>query len=216
MTRDVEMFEKNLDKDPPRRVDPIRPWHAVLLAPVRLAPNALLEESQLASLHEAGIRAIQFTRTVRLSDQEPAGCVRFLRFLRDASSSGLRVVWNGTIDIPGIDSRIVHLPPPRSGTHAGWRNGHRYGQFYWRRGPGFVHIRDRRPDQGAARILVDGEQDLAVFETLLTAQRLAGLPQDLRVSAMALVHEGIALKVGDWVTILPTRLPAWPIPFSGV
>ncbi|MGH2511504.1 MAG: DUF5825 family protein, partial [Candidatus Limnocylindrales bacterium] len=79
------------------------------------------------------------------------------------------VEWTGSIALSGVEPRaFVHLPPPHDAPeHLEWSTGHEYGLYYWRTGPGFVQVRDRRTPGRSSRTLVDGEAHLSAFRWLM-------------------------------------------------
>src|ERR1700740_3363762 len=89
-------------------------------------------------LLQAGGREVRIRETVGDND----GILHFLRFLREAASHGINVVWESAGDL-GCDPRLLyHLPPPAG--DPSWRSAYRYGLCHYRVGPGFVVVTDQR------------------------------------------------------------------------
>ncbi len=209
----------------PERIDnltrlPDRASHGTELpgAVLVLKPEFYPEGRQLTALQHEGIRTLEIDQPILVSGDDARAAISFLRFLRDAASAGLRVIWRGDLRLDGIDDALVaHLSPPEGRPdHSTWRSRHRFGLFYWRRGPDFILVRDRRRQEMGARLTIEGAGDLEAFSRLLPGCRLIDLSPDLRTSAGALVASGVGVQAGGWATILQTRLPTWPIPYTAV
>ena len=156
----------------------------------------------LAAQSALGVWTIQLGGQPKLASQRDI--LNLLRFLREADSYNIAV--SGYDPLPLDPAAIAHL--------SNWPGKHRddysSGRLYWRAGPGFALIIDSRGDE-LARYTIDG----VVYEAFLAMQsvgRLSDLPARLRQAAADLVEAGLALSLGDWATVLPTRLRRWPIP----
>ncbi|GLY78993.1 DUF5825 family protein [Actinoallomurus iriomotensis] len=151
-------------------------------------------------LWQAGVREVRIRETVRADD----GLLHFLRFLREAASHDIEVVWESAGDL-GCDTRLLYHLPPRAGDPS-WRSAYRYGLCHYRVGPGFVTVTDQR-------------RGPAVPFTLRNPQEI-GLVQDLdrpgpsdESSAFAgLLRSGLIISNGRDALCLPYRLRRWPIP----
>lgn len=139
---------------------------------------------------------------------------RMLALLAIASTRLIDIDWQLSSVPPWPVRTLVHLPPPRSGISCAdqWRASYRFGLCAYRRGPGFVQIRDVRPDGEHIRVRMDGEWAEA-FETLTTGT--SALSKSERLLA-DLIDAGLALSLLDGHHVPPTRLRRWPIPFSSV
>lgn len=178
-------------------------------------------DSQIEQLVEAGVRVIEVEGAVILGGETPGRTVRFIRFLRDATSRLVVVRWAGGVELAPDDLKLSHLGPPENlpaQPHLldQWRSGHRYAAFYWRQGPGFVLVKDTRPGRPVARYLIEGQLDMQAFHALHGARRRSTVPSELRDSVDALVAAGLAVQAGDWITLLPTRIRLWPVPFTAI
>jgi hypothetical protein len=139
---------------------------------------------------------------------------RMLTLLATASAHLVDVDWELSSPPPWPVRTLVHLPPPRSGIGYAdqWRASYRFGLCTYRRGPGFVQIRDVRPDGEHLRVRIDGEWAEA-FETLTTGMSTSAKCDRLLTD---LTDTGLAVRLTDGHHMLPTRLRRWPIPFSSV
>ncbi|WBB80751.1 DUF5825 family protein [Micromonospora sp. WMMD882] len=144
-----------------------------------------------------------------------------LRYLREVTSHAVRLRWRlaGTPSFP-LHTH-VHLVAPSGGVDADaaryaghWTAGYRYGSFFYRQGPGFVMLKDVRPDSEDARLTIDegAEHFLAMAAACRT--------QELTPAAQALVdtvaEAGLLLRVDDRLLVLPYRLRHWPVPYLAV
>jgi hypothetical protein len=91
---------------------------------------------------------------------------------------------------------------------AEWRDGFYLDMCTYRRGPGFVQIRDRRTGK-LNLITVDDPAYLAVLAELDTGTRLSGA--DLEI-AREFAAEGLVVNIGVTLVWLPYRLRRWPLP----
>jgi len=146
--------------------------------------------------------------------------LRLLRFLREATSHTLRLDWV-LAGRPLVAPRdLAHLVPPTRGVGpdatacvAAWRGAYRYGTFYYRRGPGFVTVKDVRPDGDTTHLTIDGESAEA-FHALAEATTLAEL-NPAAIDAMDdAVEFGLALRGVETVLLLPFRMRHWPVPYT--
>jgi hypothetical protein len=142
--------------------------------------------------------------------------LRLLWFLREATSRTLRVDW--VLDgRPSVAPReVTHLVPPRTGTDAAyvaaWRAAYRYGSYHYRRGPGFVTVKDVRPDGPPVHLTIDGgsaEHFLALADT----GRIADLAPDVAAALDDAVEFGLAVRGVAAFLLLPFRMRHWPVPY---
>lgn len=111
-------------------------------------------------------------------------------------------------------SDLTHLQPPASldGARSAerlteWRNRFYIGRCVWRRGPGFVQIRDRRDGVLQRFNLLQPAYLQAV--ALLEQQQVSGVDPDVLVALRA---EHLVLDFGglDWWA--PCLIDRWPVP----
>ncbi|MEU7050867.1 DUF5825 family protein [Streptomyces eurythermus] len=153
---------------------------------------------------------------------EPLADVRFLAFLRECQSAALTVHWSGSV-APGTPvGALYHLPPPTalagalSDALAAWTRTYRYGVCYYRRGPGFVQVKDARVPGATARFILDHPCLLSVFLLCLTPCDEELLDCEQREAASLLAEENLLWNTRGQLVTLPTLMRRWPIPFMGV
>lgn len=145
-----------------------------------------------------------------------------VRFLRECQGVGLRVRWRPSREEAAYDMTLLrHLPPPvespgERGELRSWRAGHAYGMLYYRRGPGFVTVMDRRDRAASARFTLDHADLLSAFETVLEPAPLSGLSAVHREAVGLLAAERLAMVSDGWVVALPPRIRRWPVPATGI
>jgi hypothetical protein len=148
--------------------------------------------------------------------------LRLLRLLQDVTSRTVRLDWviSGQ-PLVALRDR-VHLVPPSTSvgqeTHtdlAAWRSGYRYGAFYYRVGPGFVTVKDIRPDGEHARFTIDGPSCTA-FLALANAHRIDELDDTLTEALQDARDLGLAVRGDAEFLVLPLRMRRWPVPYSAV
>jgi hypothetical protein len=150
-----------------------------------------------------------------------AGDLSVLRILREATSRGIALRWRLAAR-PLLPLRThVHLLPPIGGVDAetnayaaAWADRYRYGSFYYRHGPGFVTVKDVRPDGPARRMVIsDGAAEFLAMVTATTIEGLTGTAQRALPDA---VDAGLVLVAGRHIHALPFRMRHWPVPFAAV
>jgi hypothetical protein len=146
--------------------------------------------------------------------------LELMRYLREATSHAIRLRWT-LAGLPLLPLHThIHLIRPSGGvdestqTYAdAWGSGYRYGIFYYRQGPGFVSIKDVRPDQAATRMVIDTGAEH--FLAMAAASTVA----DLSPPALAVLDEaeraGLVLRHEDRILALPFRMRHWPVPYIG-
>lgn len=164
-------------------------------------------------------RAVALDSVVILDVGAPQRTVGFIAWLRDQHSQTTDVAWRAVVD-PRIDAALLyHLPPPLPAVDGGspewlarWWAAHRPAMCYYRVGPGFIQIKDVRQATSAARFVLDEPELVDAFTVCLRPRRLDALAERQRHAVLALNVERLVLRVGDWVTTLPTRMRRWPVP----
>ncbi|MBT2210116.1 DUF5825 family protein [Actinomadura sp. NEAU-AAG7] len=160
------------------------------------------------ALFEDGVRRVALKDTVDLSGATDA--VPSLVLVRELTAYGIAVDWRVRLG-DGRWRDLSHLYPPGEvvgdeEARRDWRDGYHFFKCVYRRGPGFLQVRDRR--SGVLRkITIDGPAHRAAVESLLEGCPSAALPppvlRDLRT--MRLVH---FLDGAAWW--LPCRVRRWP------
>lgn len=182
---------------------------------------------QLAYLVLAGL-PLDIVDIVDTVDGGNPSIFAFLRFLRDCTGAGIRILWRhrpGTFpsNAPQV-ADYFHLYPPdvavgvqTTDNDSAWRAKYRFGDLYYRVGPGFVSI-IRNSEGNLARYVIDEAAELDVFTKALSPSSVADVATDplRRASLHELSSEGIvAVNEGVCLT-LPYRMSRWPIPMLGV
>ncbi|MFD5436549.1 DUF5825 family protein [Kitasatospora sp. NPDC127067] len=163
-----------------------------------------------------------------------------VRLLRECQSHVLPVRWSLAPDDPALRDpsaadfalhHLHHLPPPApqdpgtadpSGAAeaepalAEWRSTYAYGRFYYRQGPGFLQVRDRRDPDASARFALDHPDLVATFRACLTPTALDDLSSTGREAVSVLASEGLVLVTRGWAVTLPPRIRHWTVPDTGV
>ncbi|MFF7475033.1 DUF5825 family protein [Streptomyces sp. NPDC008092] len=168
-------------------------------------------------LYGSGVRCVALDEPVSLRSPGPRD-LRALDFVRIATARGLLVRWHlraGRRALPALTAHdLSHLQPPlsldgpRSAERlAQWNSRFYIGRCVWRRGPGFVQVRDRRdgvlqrydlirPEYAEAVPLLEKQQPEAVDPEVLAA---------LRAERLLLTFGG-----QDWWA--PYLMDRWPVP----
>ncbi|MGW7544331.1 DUF5825 family protein [Streptomyces sp. NPDC054770] len=181
------------------------------------ASDGPLSGEHVRDLYRRGIRCAALDEPVSLRSPT-ARDLRALDFVRNATGRGLLVRWHlraGRRADPALTAHhLTHLQPPvsldggRSAERlAEWRTRFYVGRCVWRRGPGFVQIRDRRDGVLQRFDLIQPEYVQAV--TLLEDARADGVDPGVLAALRA---EHLVLDFGgrDWWA--PYRIDRWPVP----
>jgi hypothetical protein len=173
--------------------------------------------TELARLRDtAGITEIEVTDPVQLNERDPVTLTSWLASLRDAVSALVTVRWTGQVTLPPtLVTNLVHLPPPTDTENQPWHDLHPGSALYFRRGPGFIQIKDTRRNRHRMIITLDHPAELELFERIarpVDIGELAGLHRHLH----EFLDAGLAYQAGDLVVGLTTHLRRWPIPHTGI
>ena len=189
------------------------------------APGDWPTDAQLGRLVSLGCEELRVPWTMEVDARRPEQATHFIRLLRDCTSHRLRVSWRGAARPPVAPWALYHLEPPEAGgtpeldeAARAWRQGHRYGRCYWRSGPGFMLVKDRREGRVATQFLLDDEATRSLFQAL-AVPRLAeslGTTPEVRKALADLEEESLVLRLGPWCVALPFRMRCWPVPFVAV
>lgn len=145
---------------------------------------------------------------------DPRDVLAALRFLTEATARLVPLEWTLAGEPLWPVRTLVHLAPPSGGSDPAarryaklWQRDHDFGLCTFRRGPGFVRMRDVRPGGPPRRIMIT-EPWIGTFDALLSGG------SDDRTDQLVdeLVGNGLALRLGGSVHVLPTRLRRWPTP----
>ncbi|NMO20399.1 hypothetical protein HPC49_33610 [Pyxidicoccus fallax] len=189
------------------------------------APGDWPTDAQLARLVALGCVELRVPWVMELGEQRAEQSAHFVRLLRDCTSHRLRVRWRGAARPPIASWTLYHLEPPESGgtpeldeAARRWRQAHAYGRCYWRAGPGFMLVKDRREGRSATQFLLDDAATRSVFEALSVPKRVESLDTEpeARKALADLQEEALVLELGPWRVALPFRMRCWPVPFIAV
>ena len=176
-------------------------------------PAALVE-----GLFRDGLRRVAFSHPVDLTGgmDEPT-LVRAMLLLRELTSWGVAVDWRLR---PGehteVWRRLNHLYPPAEligqpdaqEALDTWRETFYLCKCVYRRGPGFIEVRDRR-NGTLSRFVIDDPAYLAAVEALIGGAPAASVPAGILEDFAA---EGLAGIAGGSAWWLPYRVRRWPWP----
>jgi hypothetical protein len=192
-----------------------------------LAPDRLFDDlhSGRAAVEAAVARSQRLDLSAPLPlGTDPSRDLAALRFLTEVAVQMAGLGWTLAGEPPWPVRTLVHLPPPSDGADpiareyaAHWRRDHQSGLCTYRRGPGFVRIRDVRPGGPHLRVVVDGPW-ADVFDSVvdLPAEGAQVTEGPRRQLLDELVAAGLAMAVGAVTYVLPIRLRRWPIPYTAV
>ncbi|HWU09900.1 MAG TPA: DUF5825 family protein [Streptomyces sp.] len=169
-------------------------------------------------IHRTGARFVSVEPLVDLGGR--AGTehvIPALSFIRELTSYGVEVNWRAKMTAPDGPEWWVfsHLFPPSvlegprgAEALALWRARYHVGRCFFRRGPGFLQIRDRR-HAGLRRLTVPDGAYVSAVESLL-----AGHGADSVSAAVMSVFEKhhLAVRIGGGVWWAPYRLRRWASP----
>ncbi len=172
--------------------------------------------ASVTELHEAGVRCLRLPAPVLCSDA-PTGAARALLLVREATSRGIVVVWTAECDDGCAGRRLFHhlYPPERvkgapNDVMADWRTTYFPSKCIFRRGPGFIEVRDRR----------FGRLELFTIDEPGHLERLDALADSADITADAL-PDAVRRDFADAALIaehtgrvwwLPMRVHRWPFP----
>jgi hypothetical protein len=160
---------------------------------------------------EGGVRRIALIDAVDLTsaDGQPAA-VRALILVRESTGYGIAVDWRLRLGAERWRP-LSHLYPPdevigAEDVRREWRNGYHFFKCAYRRGPGFLQVRDRRSDV-LRKITVDGPAHRAAVDDLLEGCPASAVPPSILrdLTTMRLVH-----LLGRTAWWLPCRVRQWP------
>lgn len=170
-----------------------------------------------------GIRHVTLTDPVSLdvdgTDAASRDVVRRLVLVRELTSHGIAVDWRLLLPAGGgADWRVFcHLHPPTGLSTAtdgdedpleAWRRSYYIDKCTFRRGPGFVQVRDRRASR-LNLLTIDDPAYLAVLAQVMDGAPVVEVDLDV---ARDFAAEGLVVQVGTMLVWLPYRLRRWPLP----
>ncbi|GAA1934548.1 DUF5825 family protein [Kitasatospora viridis] len=171
--------------------------------------------SEVTELHRSGVRCVRLVEPVALCRDAPAAAAQALLFVREATSQGLAVRWRARCaDGCAASGLFHHLYPPQEvlgappEVAARWRDGYFPSRCVFRRGPGFVEVRDRR--FGTLELFtIDDPEHLAEIEALSEGAEAGRLPAAVRRD---FTEAGLITEQAGLAWWLPMRVRRWPFP----
>ncbi|MEU2565183.1 DUF5825 family protein [Streptomyces longispororuber] len=171
---------------------------------------------EAARLWELGVRRVRLPEPVDLTaTAEPTAALRGLGLVRDLTARAVMVEWTLRLaPDAGETWRVLsHLQPPTA-LHGpkdaaeslrAWRHGHYLCKCLWRKGPGFIQIRDRRWGE-LRRFTADEPEYATAIDRLDHGATADGVPasalDDFR-------SEQLVLEIGEYAWWVPYRVSRW-------
>jgi hypothetical protein len=152
---------------------------------------------------------------------DPARTAAAVAALRDHESARTTRRWRGRL-AGSLDLGLLHhLTPPDelqgAAAQAGqWRRRYSYASCYYRQGPGFILVKDRRDPSRAARFVLDEADMIALFTRCLAPTSVRDMSARERDLVQDLQDERLLLRCKDIAVVLPIRMRRWPVPFNAV
>ncbi|MGW3284793.1 DUF5825 family protein [Streptomyces sp. NPDC001002] len=174
----------------------------------------------VAQLAAEGVQFVQIHEPVDLTDPEGASAVAVLLAIRELTSHGIAVDWTLRMPDPAEWRALSHLHPPAAvfggSTEAetehdvvtAWRGSFHIAKCGYRRGPGFLEIRDHR--WGSFRRLVVNAPRSTAFQGLLDGVPVIASASTERVLERHL-RENLVHRAGRYLWWTPYRLRRWPL-----
>lgn len=141
--------------------------------------------------------------------------LEFLRFLRDCTSFGIRIKWK-TIISPNIPlENLFHLYPPSYAfqvseeTHERWKKTFEYGNLYFRKGPDFMTIKDKRISKSPLNFTIGDKTIQRTISKIITPTGNLALV-DSELAAVSLLEEHKLVMTHENTSMfLPYRIRNW-------
>jgi hypothetical protein len=201
--------------------EPIRPTHFVVIDALPDAASMLEFAETLCAVQAP--REVCFTKKLNLGCEAADACeqLRWLELIRDFTSCGVQVRWGAQHVDPDILPKLRHLAPPQVIESAAesvraWRESHFFGMFYWRRGPGFATLVDKRDPELGSEFVLDDRHTYAVFSQARQTSPRSALEEINTEALERLESENIVLTLSGWSLTLPYRMTHWPVPYTSV
>ncbi|MDH6139968.1 hypothetical protein P3T35_001968 [Kitasatospora sp. GP30] len=151
----------------------------------------------------------------------PLATLTFLAFLRVCLEEGVAVRWSATACGELDTAPLHHLWPPSgiaglpTDRWRAWHNAFRYGLCHFRRGPGFITVKDGRAEHDV-HLMLDHSDLIAAFLAGRTPLPADSLTATQRLAVDLLTAESLMYCLGDLLLTLPAHMRRWPVPFSAV
>lgn len=176
--------------------------------------------ADVADIAARGVQLAQLADPVDLADADGAAAVAALAVIRELTSYGIAVDWVlrlpvGLPDATAAWCPLSHLYPPAAvlGDPAGdaiaaqWRASFHVAKCGYRRGPGFIEIRDRRTGT-FKRLVIRTPPNDQVITSLLHGVPATALADRVTQSY---VQAGLLHQVGRFLWWVPYRIRRWPL-----
>ncbi|MFI6603917.1 DUF5825 family protein [Nonomuraea sp. NPDC050536] len=164
-------------------------------------------------LFQRGCRKVSITKPLDLRQGSDASrAAEALMLVRELTGIGIFVDWTLQVDKGFAWKTLSHLFPPAAvdgaedGAVEQWLQAFRMGRLAYRRGPGFIQVRDLRWG-GVRRYTIDKRQYLEVAEALDAGAPIDDIPPRVLSN---LVSSRLVMPVGSLVCWLPMRMRRWP------
>jgi hypothetical protein len=166
-------------------------------------------------LYAGGARCVRIAEPVDVCRDAPAASARALVLIRELTGRGMAVEWTARCaDGCVADRRLAHLYPPGAVLGApstvaiDWRATYFPCRCVFRRGPGFVEVRDRR--FGTLEMFtIDDPLHMAAIDAMAEGLPSGSAPGEVLADFVG--AELVAEQAGHlwW---LPVRVHRWPTP----
>ncbi|MBT8226294.1 MAG: RiPP maturation radical SAM protein 1 [Dactylosporangium sp.] len=165
-------------------------------------------------LASGGILRVTLPGLVDLADADAGPrTARALSLVRELTAHAIHVEWRARTAPDLALTPFCHLYPPAGLVGGGsdalerWHDRFYVGLCAYRRGPGFIQVRDRRWDE-LRRFTIDDARYLATIEALSNSV-VADVAPDV---ALALEAESLVRRFGAALWWVPCPLRRWPLP----
>ncbi|MFD3536868.1 RiPP maturation radical SAM C-methyltransferase [Streptomyces sp. NPDC058664] len=167
-----------------------------------------------------GVHLVRFSHPVDLVGGDTAQNVASLCLIRELTGQGIAIEWTLNANEQFQWRDLDHLHPPThidgiadaQAVRQQWTDDFHLCRLFYRRGPGFVQIRDHRFD-GLRRLTLPGQEAMDLVARLEDGAQIDSLPDRLVAS---LAEARLIGTVGDLVWWLPYRVQRWPTPAMSV
>lgn len=169
----------------------------------------------VSSLAASGVQFAELRDTVDLADADGAGAAAALVIVRELTSHGIAVDWTIRLPVGAGWQRLSHLYPPvavlcgseSENVTTWWRDSFHAAKCGYRRGPGFLEIRDRRTGSFRRTVIRSAQNDHAI------APLLRGLPAASLSEAATRRYLGADLihQAGRFLWWTPYLIRRWPL-----
>jgi hypothetical protein len=176
-------------------------------------------DDPLSAVSSLAARSVQFARlrdTVDLADGDGAAAVAALVVIRELTSHGIAVDWTIRMAAGAAGWHLLsHLYPPaavRCGRDSDsvttdWRDSFHAAKCGYRRGPGFLEIRDRRTGTFRRTVIRSARSDQGIAP-LLRGMPAAALDETV---TRRYLDAGLVHQAGQYVWWTPYLIRRWPL-----